>query len=746
MKKYISSLIIVLSLCISCSETDPFGEGTLNLVLKMGEVSVEGTTRTLPTNEELNSTCAIDIRNANGDLLQQYQGANTVPSELQMLTGSYSISATAGIKLDAAFDTPCYKGKVDFSIRKNEITTVNLPMSLQNTLVTIVYTKNAQDKFKSCKTNVSMSRGSLDFEIENPTAIGYFLLPTGETDLDYQVEAVTTDNIQKFYEKKAIPNIKPATKYTLTVDYQELAPTDGGAALTIEVEEEPQSELCTVVIARRPTIVRYSEAKEVSLSDPIFMSDDALEPVDIRVRTSSELQSLILDCDDVSKQVLGYATETLDLVTMGMNVSESIKDKLTYSNKYYQDETGSNGKSVATVSFLTPFFQKLTEKDGTYTITITATDKGYGKNANTPGYQPSKSWTEKFVIIVSNLVITTKKITLENVAPYSATLQANINANKRSSFDDHTIGFQYRIKNAENWITETVDADIKTKALSYRLNGLFPNTDYEYRAYSPNQDQGMIEICEFHTGNIEALPNGSFENWHNSSPALIYGAAETMFWDSGNHGSSTMGIDVTVYDESVTAPGNTGSRSIKMKSQFVGISIFGKFAAGNVFVGEYLKTDGTDGILGFGRKFTSRPIALKGYLRYEMHAISHSTLAEVPKGANDNAHIYVALGDWKKGTAVIKDSEAPVLIKTKDSERKLFDKNSNYVIAYGEHLEKESTLGSEMMPFEISIDYKDKTRLPQYIIVVASASRYGDYFTGGEGGTLWLDDLELVYE
>lgn len=54
-----------------------------------------------------------------------------------------------------------------------------------------------------------------------------------------------------------------------------------------------------------------------------------------------------------------------------------------------------------------------------------------------------------------------------------------------------------------------------------------------------------------------------------------------------------------------------------MRSQFVGVGIFGKFAAGNVFAGEYLETQGTDGILGWGREWTSRPVALKGYARYE---------------------------------------------------------------------------------------------------------------------------------
>lgn len=217
-----------------------------------------------------------------------------------------------------------------------------------------------------------------------------------------------------------------------------------------------------------------------------------------------------------------------------------------------------------------------------------------------------------------------------------------------------------------------------------------------------------------------------------------------MFWDSGNHGSATLNVNVTNYDESVKAPGSLGSRSIKMESQYVSLFGIGKFAAGNVFAGQYIGTDGTDGILGFGRTFTSRPAKLRGYMKYISTAVTdreENAPDDAPAiGASDQAHIYVAIGDWDNETGI----EPPVIIKTK--EVKLFDKTGPGVIAYGELVQSTSTEGTEMIPFEIQLNYRDLTRKPLYIIVVASASKYGDYFTGGRGSTLWLDDLELVYE
>jgi hypothetical protein len=50
------------------------------------------------------------------------------------------------------------------------------------------------------------------------------------------------------------------------------------------------------------------------------------------------------------------------------------------------------------------------------------------------------------------------------------------------------------------------------------------------------------------------------------------------------------------------------------------------------------------------------------------------------------------------------------------------------------------------IPFEIELDYRATNRVPTYIMIVASASKYGDYFTGGVGSVLYIDDLELLYD
>ena len=48
--------------------------------------------------------------------------------------------------------------------------------------------------------------------------------------------------------------------------------------------------------------------------------------------------------------------------------------------------------------------------------------------------------------------------------------------------------------------------------------------------------------------------------------------------------------------------------------------------------------------------------------------------------------------------------------------------------------------------FEITLEYYKKNVRPSYIIVAATSSKYGDYYTGGIGSELYIDEFELVFE
>lgn len=305
-------------------------------------------------------------------------------------------------------------------------------------------------------------------------------------------------------------------------------------------------------------------------------------------------------------------------------------------------------------------------------------------------------------------------------------------------------GCEYKKEGDTDWTR--VDASELTHEggnFTARIIHLQANTTYVCRAYS-GEEYG--EEIKFTTGSETQPENNSFEYTSGTSPLYLFGEGQEMWWDSGNEGSSTMNKNVTTVDSNLK---NSGNQSLLLSSQFVGLGgLIGKFAAGNLFVGKYLKTDGTDGVLGWGRPFSERPTKLKGYIKYNSGVVDEGG-DKIPNGQNDIGTVYIALTD---GNGVVYNDDKDeddgsiwaCIIKTKTKE--LFDKDAANVLAYGELVLKESTEGEGLIPFEIELDYKATDRVPTRIIIVASASYYGDYFQGSTSSKMWLDDITLEYD
>ena len=377
----------------------------------------------------------------------------------------------------------------------------------------------------------------------------------------------------------------------------------------------------------------------------------------------------------------------------------------------FNEETGAG---ILTVTFTSALIQKMTTEEAFYTLALTATDAADKTNSTT------------LSIIVSNVAVLTTDVHITDVWTSRAVLRGEL----IYETTEH-LSFNYRIKGAANW--ENVDAvrDGETMNISAELADLQPGTEYEYQALSGVTPSAVI--CSFSTEVATQLPNSGFENWSGTSPLWIYGEGEDMFWDSGNKGSSTMSKNVTTYIDREGL--NGGKRAAQLKSQFVGIGTFlGKFAAGNLFTGKFVGTeDTTQGILDFGREFTSRPSELSIWYRATLGTIDYSETDMAPKDIQDTAIVYIALTDWN----------APIEVHTKDKTT-LFSKNDPRIIAYGELIIDKNV--NDWTNYKIKLDYRSLSRKPKYILVVASASKYGDYYTGSTDSMLWLDDFELIYE
>lgn len=312
------------------------------------------------------------------------------------------------------------------------------------------------------------------------------------------------------------------------------------------------------------------------------------------------------------------------------------------------------------------------------------------------------------------------------------------------------LGFRYRKSGDEEWIT-VQDVEVDGGSFKARVGGLTPNTEYEVVAYS---DENVSAIRSVSTEGVLPLENGDFEKWETIRKIVCpYYTEEDAFWGTGNPGAAMVSETVTDKSSDVR-PGSSGAYSAKLESKFANLAGIGKFAAGNLFIGKYISTVGTNGVVGFGRPFAARPTALKLWVKYNCGAVDKiGTLpagSTLQAGDNDTGSIFIALGTWtadKYGVDAMGQVQGtdqyPVIVDTRDKGT-FFNPKSEGVVAYGELLLSESV--SEWQEMTINLDYVTTSVVPTHIIIVCSASRLGDYFTGSTQSVMWLDDMELVYE
>lgn len=292
-------------------------------------------------------------------------------------------------------------------------------------------------------------------------------------------------------------------------------------------------------------------------------------------------------------------------------------------------------------------------------------------------------------------------------------------------------GIEYRLASESEW------QRVPESMMSYdggsfhaRIIHLSAETAYVARAFS---DKDYGDEIEFTTGPALQVPNSDFDSWWLDGKVWNpWAEGGVKFWDTGNKGATTLGTsNTTPTDDTVSGKG----LAARLETRFVGIGIIGKLAAGNIFAGDYVRTDGTNGVLSFGREFTARPTKLSGYLKYKTAPISSTTAGFGDlAGRPDTCIVWVALID----------SPEPFEIRTNPNNRQLFDPNSPEVVAYGKIEFGEDV--ATYTPFEFALDYRATDRVPKYIIIAGSASKYGDYFTGGNGAVLYLDDFKLEYD
>ena len=703
-----AAMTLVSSLFVaSCASDEGLGsdggDGKLKLTVQLQSDAVV----TRAADSEASQDCKIQIYSSKG-LVRQYKGLSAVPEDgIVLLSGDYHVDVTAGDSVPASFDKKYYKGSTPFTITKGT-TQAEVKCKIANAVVSATFDESITTMLSDYSLTVSNADGSLTFTEENVSQKGYFMMDSADDSLTYVLTGKRVSDGSEYSYKGAVKQPKGGFEYAMTVKYGNADLEEiGGAFIKVEVDEKE------IVVYDNHTLTMPPafSAEDFTFADGLINSPGDFQAMTLYVSCIPGLKSCTVSGSMMT--AMGFDDGSYNL--MNSNVQTILKEK-GIDVHYKESKQGDVVKGyILTMDIAANLLNSMPE--GEYTMYFNATDNS------------GKTSMGTLNITATNAYVITQDAAVSNVNTYSATVTALIADATKSGY-----GIKYRKKGEANWTTAT--STVQGSSITASLSGLTANTTYEYTAVT---DGYTAPSKTFTTLQALTIPNGDFESWSKSGDIqLIAPSTSEMFWDSGNHGAAYFGGNLTTPESTIKHGGNYSAR---LASKYVTV----KFAAGNLFVGKYLKTDGTNGVLGYGRPFAARPYALHGYVKYNpgtIDKVSSGAPSECQKGNPDKGIIYVAMLD--NTTKTYDGEQWPVVIKTKTNE--LFSKNDANVLGYGEWSSTSTTAGDGMIEFTIPITYTNMNVVPSNIVICCAASAYGDYFSGSTSSVMYVDDFELLYK
>ena len=699
----------VLSLCavISCQrvETDLIGEATGYLYVSLDRDDSEELVFKSVSPDDL--VFSLKVYNSLDQLVEEVPDYTDLASEpLVLKVGEYTVTASsAETSAEAAFDEPFYSGSAEFTVTPDDVSNVDITCFLANVKVTAEFSEEIKSMFGSYVLTVTNGKGTLTFSSEDGTVDreGYFS-PTGT--LTWTLSLVNNDGKKYDSLTETYTDVKARQHYNLSFALEEKEEFGGGGLRVVVDNSLTEKEYDLTLDFGDETVPQVTAGFEHTEGEAIELNAGDSTPKVISLVSEDGFRNVILTYGAAGSA--GIMTKAAPAVQVDLvGASETVIADLAAAGIVTSSvEPGAASVSIDITGYIA------SQAIGETSVSLLAADV-------------NGAFKETVFDFVLRSPVDVEAVSAEPWAMF-ATLKAKwFTENKPDG-----IAFQYRKSSESAWSDAmAVTPDAASRTYSAKVTGLDPETEYVFRAVTP-EDLQTKEIT-FTTEAAGTLPNMGFDSWYQSGKAWYPNAsADSFIWDSANGGTAALGTCPTTATSDVAVSGD-GKQAAQLKSSVV----FGQFAAGNIYTGQFGKAtlSPVGAELDWGVPFTSRPVALKGYFKYAPASINYAKgdYASL-KGTMDVGQIQIALTDWT----------GPFHISTGDN--KFVDFDAPEIIAYAS---LELTGASDgYQPFVLELDYRDTSRTPTYIVIVAAASRYGDYYTGGEGSTLLIDEFEFVYD
>lgn len=721
--------VIALTSCTSESLFDK-DEGTGSIRMN---VSINSKiTRSDITAEELQKlkdNCVIYISDKVG-LLHKWVGIDNLPSDLTLKYDTYLAEAWSGDSVSASFDKKFYKGETSFNVDNNHASqVVSITCKIAN-VIGSVDISNVEEMIESVEVVFSTTRGTLKIENESLFKKAYFMMADGDQILNYHITYKVKGGEIKEKDGSVSP-VAPGHEYRLTFSGKPGESTTGGAIFDIEIKEFEDEVDDSLIIYGKPSF-SWSNPTLSVVGQIVKDSTNPFTSEILRVAAFNGFKALKLESQDMAKY-LGNKSEYNLVNVDGQDNWDALKSygiEVDNRNNLPNDR----GQYVWFITFTDTFLNNLESSTSEYKMTITAVD-GNGKQNSIEVRIANTQEAVKYEdpIVVDYSAFNNDKTA---VSANAVTIPVTVADASKDLF------LLYKESSSDIWQSQKIEATRASNiTMNVEIKGLKENTEYQYKVGAGVQTDGKYEfesgVNSFKTESKFIIPNAGMENWFENGSNLWEPNSESNiheFWDTGNHGSAQ-------YKFVLTQPSTDFSHSGK-SAKLESVLAVVKFAAGNLFAGEFKETI-TSLPMGakveFGKPYNgSHPKALRFYAKYTPATISHTSKdvkdAEFNSSSTDFGQVFIALAT---GTYTVNTHDYTY-----------FDSNDPSILAYGEVTWKKSIGDSGLVEVIIPIEYKEaaKTTSPTHILIVASASKYGDYFAGGKGSVLYLDDFELLYE
>lgn len=729
-----SAVALAALILPSCAMEDPFkadGEGELTLTTEINGDIVK--TRAVEGDElsTLREKCVVYIENGQG-VVRKFKGLDNIPASFKLQTGEYVAEAWSGDSVSASFGSKFYRGYEKFEIKEGE-NSLTLKCNIANVLVS-VDPKSLEIGLDNLTVTFSHSRGELVFNQENiPEAKGYFMMPSTDSDIAYKIEGTKKSDGSAYLKEGKIPDVKRAHEYSLLITEDKPDVNDGGALIQITIADIPLIEE-TFEICPGPSVRGIG----FNLADQLVSAENSFTDKYVAVKCYEGMSSILLTFGDNFTTPAPGQYNILKADAANRLEAAGI----TYESKGSKDASAmSDGEDIDVdevfIKFSAEFLNGLSASDKEYVITIEAIDEKHREGMGSLRIATTEGAVEVLSPVTTAAAPNPAKEPMA-IGARRATLSGVINDPAAAQ----NYGIKYREQSQSEW-QKAYPADDATLTrgsanipYSVTLTGLTPGTTYEYIAFCDEFDSDVINT--FKTEEVFPIPNSSFEDWGTYGNKIVVpgltGDKTTCFWGSGNEGSSMAGQTLTNSTQDIV---RTGDYAVKLASS----QALGVLAAGNVFTGYFKGTNHIKyGEIVVGRPYNgSHPSKVRVYCNYRPGAVD-ITKSEAPleKNQKDHGQIYIGL------------VTEPLTLNTYDTKTLFTPENyRSKLIAYGQvTLTDDYGADKELLELDIPFEYYDmaQTVTPGYLVIVATASKYGDYYAGSSKSVMILDDVELIYE